>query len=155
MLKVNEIFYSLQGEGSRVGQPTIFIRLSGCNLNCSWCDTKHQKHVKLDEDKIMEQIDQLAKTVKWVCITGGEPLVQDIRKLVEQLRFYNLNVQLETNGLLFEKNKAWEMCDFITISPKYRDCVGYKFLWPILSDNMRDVEIKYVVGTTEKDEIRA
>lgn len=97
MMKVNEIFLSIQGEGKSTGYPTIFIRFSGCNLRCSYCDTKYS----YDEgtDMTPEEIYNQIKTYdfKRICITGGEPLLQDeIHKLLDMLREYEVNI--ETNG---------------------------------------------------------
>lgn len=97
-MKVNEIFYSLQGEGKDVGLPTIFIRLTGCNLRCSYCDTKYAYY----EGNYMDCEEIIDVIKKWkcnrVCITGGEPLLQDIYGLIDMLRGYEVSV--ETNGSL-------------------------------------------------------
>lgn len=99
-MKINEIFYSLQGEGSDAGMPTIFIRFTGCNLRCSYCDTEYAfyegKEMKAEE--IMEEIKKWK--CKRVCITGGEPLLQDIYKLIDILIEEGYRVSVETNGSL-------------------------------------------------------
>ena len=99
MLKINEIFYSLQGEGADVGLPTIFIRLTGCNLRCKYCDTEYAFY----EGEEMEEEEIIGKISRWkckrVCITGGEPLLQDISKLIDLLMKKNYEVSIETNGL--------------------------------------------------------
>ncbi|MCD6572964.1 MAG: radical SAM protein [Thermoplasmata archaeon] len=98
-MKINEIFYSLQGEGIDAGLPTIFIRLTGCNLRCNYCDTRYAfyegKYMAIDE--IMESIK------KWnsrrVCITGGEPLLQkNVYGLIEKLLEKGYEISVETNG---------------------------------------------------------
>lgn len=91
---VNEIFFSIDGEGKRAGSLAAFIRLAGCNLRCSYCDTAYA----FDEGKSM-RIEEIAETVKgWknVTVTGGEPLSQDIHALLQQLREHEVNI--ETNG---------------------------------------------------------
>ncbi len=91
---VNEIFFSIDGEGKRAGSLAAFIRLAGCNLRCSYCDTAYA----FDEGKTM-RIEEIAETVKgWknVTVTGGEPLSQDIHALLQQLREHEVNI--ETNG---------------------------------------------------------
>lgn len=99
MLKVNEIFYSIQGESSFAGWPTLFIRLTGCNLRCSYCDTQYAYH----EGTEMSVADILQKTRSFNCrlaeITGGEPLIQaDTPDLVKALLDSGWAVLLETNG---------------------------------------------------------
>ena len=96
-MKINEIFYSLQGEGQWIGQPNIFIRTTGCNLRCSFCDTKYAY-----ENGAEKTIDQIIKEIKKfdckkICITGGEPLVQkEIIELLEKTKKYDIII--ETNG---------------------------------------------------------
>lgn len=101
MLRVCEIFYSLQGESSFAGRPCIFVRLSGCNLCCSYCDTRYA----LDEGYEMDVGEILAKVKSYPCslveITGGEPLCQpESIKLMDKLLARDYNVLLETNGSL-------------------------------------------------------
>lgn len=98
-LKINSIFYSIQGEGCDAGVPTIFVRLAGCNLRCSYCDTKYAYY----EGEEMG-IEEIYKEIKrWncrrICITGGEPLLQnDIYKLIDFLLQNEYKVSVETNG---------------------------------------------------------
>ena len=98
-MKVNEIFYSIQGEGKNVGLPTIFIRLSGCNLRCRWCDTKYA-YFEGKEKSVREIIEEIKKwDCKRVCITGGEPLLQEeVYNLIDELIKLNYFVSVETNG---------------------------------------------------------
>jgi 7-carboxy-7-deazaguanine synthase len=98
-LKVNEIFYSLQGESSYAGRPCVFIRLTGCNLRCSYCDTRYayEEGTDMELDLIMDQVSS------WRCplveITGGEPLIQtETPALIRRLLDKNFKVLLETNG---------------------------------------------------------
>jgi 7-carboxy-7-deazaguanine synthase len=98
-MKVNEIFYSLQGEGLWAGLPNVFVRTTGCNLRCSYCDTKFA-YFEGEELKIEDIIEKIKKyQSKHVCITGGEPLIQDdIYDLIDKLIKNNYSVSLETNG---------------------------------------------------------
>ena len=99
MLKVNEIFYSIQGESSFLGIPFVFVRLTGCNLRCSYCDTKYA--YEEGEELTVEQILKQVKKYKcsYVEITGGEPLLQDDTPfLVDSLIDKGFNVLVETNG---------------------------------------------------------
>jgi len=98
-LKIFEIFYSLQGESSRVGLPTIFIRLSGCPMRCHYCDTAYafQGGSMMDIDEIMETIKKY--DTHYVTVTGGEPLAQkEVLSLLKVLADRNYEVSLETGG---------------------------------------------------------
>jgi 7-carboxy-7-deazaguanine synthase len=101
-MKINEIFYSLEGEGAWQGYPTIFIRFAGCNLNCDWCDTDHTCHEKMDIQKVLMELEKYP--CRRIKITGGEPLVQNVKLpfLIKVLKDNGYLVALETNGTLFE-----------------------------------------------------
>lgn len=120
-LKINEIFFSAEGEGLRQGQPTIFVRFSGCNLRCSFCDTKYawKGGKELLPEEILDKIVPLKKRYKtnWVCLTGGEPLLQDVGTLVRLLKRAGLRVHIETNGTRPLIVKP----DWLTVSPKPPD----------------------------------
>jgi len=100
-LKVSEIFLSIQGEGTEQGEPTIFIRLFGCNYRCKWCDTKYamegNDYREMTLDEIIEEIS-LYDYCENVQITGGEPLIQDIDGLVERLTLKDKIIWINTNG---------------------------------------------------------
>lgn len=104
MLKINEIFYSLEGEGQWQGYPTIFIRLSGCNLKCKWCDTAHEKFEEMKTDQILRKVMNFPS--KRVKITGGEPLIQELElePLIDTLKQEGYIIALETNGTIFNHN---------------------------------------------------
>jgi len=98
-MKINEIFYSIQGEGRWVGSPNIFIRTTGCNLRCSFCDTKYAYDIGeyMDIKEIMGDISKYQ--CRYVCVTGGEPLLQkETYDLIESLLKADYEVCLETNG---------------------------------------------------------
>jgi len=100
-LKVNEIFYSIQGESTFSGRPCIFIRLTGCNLRCSYCDTKYayEEGEYMSIDEIMERISSY--NCKLLEITGGEPLIQENTPyLIKRLLDKGYTVLLETNGTM-------------------------------------------------------
>lgn len=113
-MKVNEIFYSIQGEGCFAGTPAIFLRLSGCNLKCSFCDTKHKEG---QEMTLAEVINELSKyPAEHVVITGGEPSLQLDIDFIDYLHERGFFVQVETNGV-----KRLPMnVDWVTCSPKYK-----------------------------------
>ena len=104
-MDINEIFYSIQGEGSWTGIPNIFIRTTGCNLRCSYCDTKYAYYEKKNMT-INEIIDVISKyKCKNICITGGEPLLQkETINLIDTLIKNNYKICLETNGSIDIKN---------------------------------------------------
>jgi 7-carboxy-7-deazaguanine synthase len=98
-MEINEIFYSLQGEGKWTGLPNIFIRTSGCNLRCSFCDTTYAYNdgKEMSINKILSQISKYP--CKYICITGGEPLLQnETLELIDVLLKRNYKICLETNG---------------------------------------------------------
>jgi len=98
-MKINEIFYSLQGEGKWTGRPNIFIRTSGCNLRCSFCDTTYA-YYDGKEMSINEILSQISKyPCKYICLTGGEPLLQnEILDLIDALLKKDYKIYLKTNG---------------------------------------------------------
>ncbi len=99
-MKITEIFYSIQGEGKQMGLPTIFVRTSGCNLKCDWCDTKYawEGGKEMSLKKIREAVQEFSASR--VCLTGGEPLIQDeIYELIDTLK-EGYDITVETNGSL-------------------------------------------------------
>ena len=112
--KVNEIFYSIQAEGFYVGTPAIFIRLSGCNLKCPWCDTKyHNEGKEYTKEELEQEVKKLTNGNKDIIIvfTGGEPTLQ-LKNEEELLNGYYRTI--ETNGLL----SVPEWINWVTCSPK-------------------------------------
>lgn len=116
-MKVNEIFYSLQGEGHYTGTPAVFVRFAGCNLRCWFCDTDFEKGDEMSEDEIVEAV--LQYPTRYVVITGGEPTLQITASLCDKLHAHGLYLMMETNGTrpLPEDCKV----DWITCSPKLID----------------------------------
>lgn len=101
MIKINEIFYSIQGESSYVGYPTVFIRTTGCNLRCTYCDTTYAYYSgqMMTEDEVIAAVGKHG--AKYVCLTGGEPLLQkSVVPLMKRLCDLGYNVSLETSGSL-------------------------------------------------------
>ena len=99
MLTVNEIFYSIQGESTRVGRPCVFVRLTACDLRCSWCDTSYAFHegARRSLDEVVADVERYDCPL--VEITGGEPLLQeDVYPLMERLLAGGRTVMLETGG---------------------------------------------------------
>jgi len=170
--KINELFETIQGEGSFTGQPSIFIRLQGCPVACSWCDTKHTWAINLDDqistsnmlnktqesdhwselsvDDILQVIIQEGYQAKHIVITGGEPAMVDLTPLCLGLEEQGYSCQIETSGTfeILTSKKCW-----VTVSPKVNMKGGYK----ILSSAMhRANEIKHPIATEQHvDDLKA
>ena len=117
-MNVNEIFYSLQGEGFLAGRPSVFIRLTGCPLRCRWCDTKYawqpDAGTYYSIDQIVEQV--LEYETRFVVITGGEPMLNPkLREFVKKLKAADRHITVETAGIAFVSDLD---CDLMSISPK-------------------------------------
>jgi len=149
MLKINEIFYSIQGESSYNGMPCIFIRLTYCNLRCSYCDTEYSFY----EGKDMSIKNILKKIKRYNCklveVTGGEPLLQkESINLMKELIKENYAVMLETGGSLPIKDvpkKVIKIIDFKCPTSEMAD----KNDWSILDDMAEHDEIKFVIGNQD------
>jgi len=156
--RVNEIFYSLQGEGQNAGVPMLFVRFAGCNLACDFCDTKHDDPVlELSRDELVKLIEGVRadRAFRWICLTGGEPLLQIDEDLVQALKGINGNggrprIAVESNGSIL--NRAVYVADWFTVSPKGRDvkmryASEVKLVWPNHADLMdyclREIEASY------------
>lgn len=114
-MKVNEIFYSIQGEGRNAGTPAVFVRFSGCNLKCPFCDTDFSSYTEMSEEEILDEINKYG--CDFVVLTGGEPTLQVTPKLLELLRKSGKYIAIETNGTRQIDAKLY---DWVTVSPKYR-----------------------------------
>lgn len=116
-LRISEIFASVQGEGIWVGVPSVFVRVSGCNLRCGWCDTPYASWNP--EGPVMETTDILAEvkrySVKHIVLTGGEPMIFDpIAELATDLKDCGHTITIETAGTFYRDLP----CDLMSISPK-------------------------------------
>lgn len=111
--KINEIFYSLQGEGFYTGTPSIFIRFSGCNLDCPFCDTDHSEGQTLTEPEILEEVEKYPS--QHVVLTGGEPSLYIDREFIQSLHSLGKFVAVETNGTCPLPDNV----DWVTLSPKF------------------------------------
>lgn len=118
MISVREAFYAVQGEGTRAGQATVFVRVAGCNLNCWFCDTDWIHGDKFDVDGVLTLIERVSHPYKpqWVTLTGGEPCVApDFDLLVTALTDRGYFVSVETNGTRWRDTLA--ICH-VVVSPK-------------------------------------
>ncbi|MFL6352075.1 MAG: 7-carboxy-7-deazaguanine synthase QueE [Bryobacteraceae bacterium] len=123
-MKIAEIFYSIQGEGVLVGVPSVFIRTSGCNLRCTWCDTPYASWNPEGEDLSVEQI--AAHTggfgASHIVITGGEPMIApEVVRLTHLLHEASCHITIETAGTVY----AAVACDLMSISPKLSNSVPH------------------------------
>jgi 7-carboxy-7-deazaguanine synthase len=116
-LPISETFYSIQGEGKLTGVPSFFIRTSGCNLRCAWCDTPYASWEPDGGQRAIDSLVQeaLAARATHVVLTGGEPMMfPQIEALTHALRARNLHITIETAGTIFRTLP----CDLMSISPK-------------------------------------
>jgi len=149
MLKVNEIYYSIQGESSKAGLPCVFVRLTYCNLRCSYCDTVYAFYEGTDKS-IDEVINEVKKyNCKLVEITGGEPLVQkESLELMKRLCDEGFEVMLETGGSLPIKDIDERVMIIMDLK-----CPSSKMMKKNLYENIEHIkktdEIKFVIGDRE------
>jgi len=141
-LKIFEIFPSIQGEGLRQGEATIFVRVAGCDRRCSFCDTKYAWEG--GRESTAEEVEERVKRIRrrfparWVCLTGGEPFMQDLRPLVKLLHKATFLVQVETNGTRHYALPA----DWFTVSPKPEDY----YVRPEFRRRAREVKLVVTAG---------
>jgi len=118
MYKVNEIFYTLQGEGAHSGIPAVFVRFSGCNLRCPWCDTEFTDFTPMTAEQIVAEALDLYdipnERRKMIVLTGGEPSLQVDKPLIDALHAAGFYICIETNGT----RPLTDGIDWITCSPK-------------------------------------
>lgn len=114
--RVADVFASVQGEGDLAGTPMLFVRLAGCNLVCPWCDTTHEAREEVGTAALVSRlVRDRPPGASWVCLTGGEPLLQPVAVLALGLREAGFKVALETNGTI---DCAPACIDWVAVSPK-------------------------------------
>ena len=116
-MKVSELFYSIQGEGKLVGVPSVFVRASGCNLRCTWCDTPYASWDPEGEELAVDEIVRrvLAYGARHVVLTGGEPMIMpDVVPLCEALKSHGRHITIETAATVFKPLPL----DLASLSPK-------------------------------------
>ena len=148
-IRINEIFYSIQGESSRIGFPTVFIRLTGCPMRCTYCDTAYAFHQgnQQEIDAIINQVQQYP--TKFVTVTGGEPLAQkNCLDLLDQLCDLDYEVSLETGGGIDISPVNAKVKIILDIkTPKSGEAENN--FWPNLKQIKPMDEIKFVVADQE------
>ncbi len=148
-LLINEIFHSIQGESSYMGLPCVFVRLTGCNLRCTWCDTEYAFYegAKMSLDEIVAEVEKYG--CKLVEVTGGEPLAQEeVHTLLKMLCDRGYEVLLETSGSISIER----------VDPRVRRIVDFKCpgsgmekmnLWENIDYLKPTDEVKFVIGSRE------
>ncbi len=124
-MRISEIFYSIQGEGRLIGTPSVFIRTSGCNLRCVWCDTPYTSWNPEGEDwTIKEVLREVRKhSARHIVITGGEPLLAaEIQELAAALKRVGAHITIETAATIFKP----VACDLVSLSPKLANSTPWK-----------------------------
>lgn len=144
-LRINEIFYSIQGESSRIGRPTVFVRLTGCPMRCSYCDTAYAFHAGQQQeiDEIIQEIKKF--DTNYVTVTGGEPLAQkNCIELMNELCALGYQVSLETGGGLEIKDVNSQVKIILDVkTPKSNE--DKNNFWPNLTNIKTNDEIKFVI----------
>ena len=149
MLTINEIFHSIQGESTHTGRPCVFVRLTACDLRCTWCDTPYAftEGRKLSVDDVIAQVDRFSCNL--VEITGGEPLLQrEVYPLMARLLESGRTVMLETGGHLSIADVPPRVIRIVDVK-----CPGSgeaaKNYWPNLDLLTKDDEVKFVIRDRE------
>jgi 7-carboxy-7-deazaguanine synthase len=159
-MKIAEIFYSIQGEGTLAGVPSVFVRTSGCNLRCSWCDTPYTSWNPEGADMPVADILKAVKEfgARHAVVTGGEPMIaKGVGELTLGLRKSGIHITMETAGTVF----APVQCDLMSISPKLANSTP-EGEWAKQHDKLRiqievlkrlmdlcDYQLKFVVSRPE------
>lgn len=138
-MKISELFYSVQGEGTLIGVPSVFVRTSGCNLRCTWCDTPYTSWQPEGENRTVEEIVSEVEQygAKHVVVTGGEPMIApEIPALTQRLRSLKYHITIETAGTVL----ADVACDLMSLSPKLANSTPYERdsgRWAVRHENLR------------------
>ena len=112
MKRINDIFYSLQGEGYNTGRAAVFVRFAGCNLRCPFCDTEFDTYREMTDEEIIAAVE--AYPARFIVLTGGEPTLQVDEAFVDLLHQHGFEVAMESNGT----HPAPQNLDWLTVSPK-------------------------------------
>jgi 7-carboxy-7-deazaguanine synthase len=124
-LKVSEIFHSIQGEGLLAGVPSVFVRLSGCNLRCTWCDTPYTSWQPEGAETTLENIVERVRgySCGHVVVTGGEPMIfNEVIELTRALKELGLHITIETAGTVYQS----VVCDLMSVSPKLANSTPFQ-----------------------------
>lgn len=148
-LKINEIFFSIQGESLLAGKPTVFVRTTGCNLRCGWCDTKYAYYEGRDQtfSEILAEIKKY--DTPYVCLTGGEPMAQkESIPFMEMLCQEGYTVSLETSGSFSVKGVPAEVIKVIDLKcPDSGETAS--MVWENCGHVTKNDQFKFVVASKE------
>ena len=163
--RITEIFCSIQGEGQHTGVPVVFVRFSGCNLRCSWCDTNHNRYTEMTTAEIQKFIRSNSGPEYPVVFTGGEPLLQLDMELCDAL--FTRRLHVETNGTILIQPEIRKNLHWVTCSPKAthtwklppEDCNEIKLIYPCADELLGMASnvhcpLKYIQPLWEPDEAR-
>lgn len=114
MYRINEIFYSLQGEGHWTGTPMVFVRFSLCNLRCTFCDTDFASYSEMSAEAVLSEVERIGQGCRRVVFTGGEPSLQLDKAIIDAFHDAGYLIHIETNGT----RELPEGIDWVTMSPK-------------------------------------
>lgn len=170
-MKISEIFFSVQGEGMLVGVPSVFVRTSGCNLRCVWCDTPYTSWQPegdaMDVSAIVDRVGTFP--ARHVVVTGGEPMLfEETEELTERLHAAGLHITIETAGTVYRR----VYCDLMSISPKLANSTPVERdggRWAAMHERLRyqpavlrqlmyeyPYQLKFVIAATaDLEEVRA
>ena len=137
MYPVNEIFYSLQGEGHNTGIASVFVRFSGCNLRCAFCDTDHNSHTMMSLPEIVDEVMRYPGA-PLIILTGGEPSLYVDEQLLQALHLTGKKIAIETNGT----RPLPPGIDWVTLSPKFGFPGGY--IVPCVVDQCDELKVVYL-----------
>ncbi len=135
-MKIAEVFYSVQGEGKLVGVPSVFVRTSGCNLRCRWCDTPYTSWTPEGGARSVESLveEVVAFGARHAVVTGGEPMIApEVVALTRALRERGMHITVETAGTVF----APVACDLMSISPKLANSTPDDPKWTVVHERTR------------------
>ena len=147
-MRVNNIFYSLQGEGRNTGRAAVFIRFAGCNLRCPFCDTEFESYREMNNEEIMAEVEALSPQPSalkpLIVLTGGEPTLQVDEAFVDFLHQHGYEVAMESNGT----RPAPRNLDWLTVSPKVNEKLEMRNeKWEMKNEKCHQPdEIKIVFG---------
>ena len=145
MKRINNIFYSLQGEGRNTGRAAVFIRFAGCNLRCSFCDTEFESYREMSDEDIVTAVEALCPQTSnikpLIVLTGGEPTLQADEVFVDLLHQHGYEVAMESNGTRFAPRNL----DWLTVSPKQspirQHCNEVKVIF-VDAEHVPDIELE-------------
>ena len=159
LLSLVEIYNSVKGEGTQAGIPMTFVRFSGCNLACDFCDTPYNRvAIRMTEDQLVDYIRK--QETAWVIFTGGEPTLQLKKSLTERLKSMGVRMAIETNGMIW--TDAFLDLDYINISPKtafttpndsipVEKRIAPKLVAAVAEGKVRINEVRYIIGGPKDD----